>query len=187
MAFGPSKTLAAMVVTSSASLLGLLIALVSPAPAHTDALVFKITVFVVVTVSLVLIMLPFALISARHRVLISLDQNQVIISGRTYPFEEVYRATLVRVVSSFTNKGAVGPRYELVLYALDGKFGKLSIDHRDRTSSERMHYLASAVERMTSLAETIGLGGDGRHIPTTSEPIEVGRREILDTIHDHRY
>lgn len=88
MAFGPSKTLAAIVVTSSASLLGLLIALVSPAPAHTDALVFKITVFVVVTVSLVLIMLPFALISARHRVLISLDQNQVIIQAGHTPLRK---------------------------------------------------------------------------------------------------
>ncbi len=186
ISFGPSKTSVVVITISVPCAVGLLIALASAGPAQSDALIFKMMIFALVSVTLALIILPFALISTKRRVLISLNQKQIIISGKTYAFEAISRATLTRVVPSFTDKGAVGPRYELVFHTSDGKSGKVSIDHRDRVSSLRTHVLSTAVEHMTSLAETTGVGS-GRHVPTTPEPIEVGRQEILDTMRDRSY
>ena len=151
-----------------------------------DIITTKITTFVVVACITFSLVLPFALYANSGRVRINLSRQVIEISGHSYPLSSISRATLVRVKENYFNLGAVGSRYELLLYVPGAaKPGRVFIDHRSHTSSQQLGGLTVAVEAMISLPETMTHGSDWR--PQTAYSIEdVGRKEILATINDRR-
>ena len=168
-----------------AIILGLLSMLV---PIPTDSIIAtKIITFVIVACIIFSLVLPLALHANSGRVRINLSRQVIEGSGHSYPFSSISRAALVRVKENYFNLGAVGSRYELLLYVPGVvKPGRVFIDHRSRAASQHLGGLTVAVEAMVSLPETVTTHGS-KWRPQTGYSIEdVGRKEILATINDRR-
>lgn len=167
-----------------AIILGLLSMLV---PIPTDNIIAtKIITFVIVACIIFSLVLPLALHANSGRVRINLSRQIIEMSGHSYLFSSISRATLVRVKENYYNLGAIGPRYELLLYTPGVvKPGRVFIDHRGHPATEQLGALTLAVRGMVSLPEEMAHDSSWR--PQTAYTVEdVGRKEILATINDRR-